>query len=121
MKANELRIGNWVWNEPQQIPVQVDIKILQEQLNADKGFGESWQPIPITEEMLLKFGFVFGMKFQDFVRGKYCYVEILGCNFYGYFSENGVFYFNSKTEIKHIHQLQNLYFALTGEELGINL
>ena len=30
------------------------------------------------------------------------------------------FYINGYHEIKYVHQLQNLYFALTGEELEIN-
>jgi len=66
------------------------------------------QPIPLTEEWLLKFGF------DDL--GTYGYGR---GNFHICLHENE-FYFsinNRKVFIKHVHQLQNLYFALTGEEL----
>jgi hypothetical protein len=65
----------------------------------------------------LKFGFVFGIHLQDFTKGKYAWVELKNKNLYGEFSESGIFYFGIKTKIQYVHQLQNLYHALTGEEL----
>ena len=80
------------------------------------------KPIPLTEELLLKCGF----------RGSYSnelYINIKkGTNLYslGYnFIENRCYldvdftFIDLDNEIKYLHQLQNLYFVLTGEELKI--
>lgn len=69
---------------------------------------------PITEEWLLKFGFI-----DDKSNGfdlSIIHIEfILSIGF--------VYYVNGEATnsiiIQYIHQLQNLYFALTGEELTI--
>jgi len=65
-------------------------------------------PIPLTEEWLLKFGFLktngYGFKmFGNWLQ-----------------KEDDVYWYNVNgnfVEIKHVHQLQNLYFALTKKEL----
>lgn len=68
---------------------------------------EKIQPIPLTEEILLKFGF---LKDDNFYHLNNIWIS----NFYeNYFSLDGF----DETKIEFVHQLQNLYFALTGEEL----
>jgi hypothetical protein len=79
----------------------------------------SMNPIPLTEEWLIKFGFE---KKID------CYKNI-NYNFNGYFAsfdcDNPMWFGEDgcceqvtiKDNIKYVHQLQNLYFAVTGEEL----
>ena len=121
MKANELRIGNYInyrivdklderqeWDEASIIDGQ-DLDYLEKNPN-DKDF----QPIPLTEEWLLKFGFEKDL--DGFYRKKASYlIEVL-------FHDNGIIVTNQSVSLKHIeyiHQLQNLYFALTGEELTI--
>lgn len=122
IQANELRIGNWVlfYGEFSQVE-----SIGTYGCSFNKGFAKYTlpilKPIPLSEEMLLKCGFIIGMGFQDFLKGKYSFVEIKGGILYGEFSEEGVFYFNSKTQLKYLHQLQNLCFALTNQELKIEL
>jgi len=37
----------------------------------------------------------------------------------GLYSDDGYKMFGRDTTIKHVHQLQNLYFALTGKELEL--
>jgi hypothetical protein len=78
----------------------------------------SWvEPIPLTEEMLLKCGFV-----KDITSIK------LSCNNINLnirYDSNSIRigfgdYYRLK-HIKYLHQLQNLYFALTNEELQIEL
>jgi hypothetical protein len=69
--------------------------------------------IPLTEEWLLKFGFRL-----DNIHYTKDDVDLLMST--QMFSNEliGFFYSpNDRLEIKHVHQLQNLYFALTGEEL----
>jgi hypothetical protein len=67
-------------------------------------------PIPITEEWLLRFGFVSN-PYQDRYENKSIHVQ---CN-----KTRGVteLWIENMPHIKYVHQIQNLYFALTGEEL----
>lgn len=76
------------------------------------------QPIPITEEWLLKFGFEsydLELGTRVFYNIKTFIVEVGGWS-------NPIYYTQEKvliSYIEHIHQLQNLFFGLTGEELTI--
>jgi len=80
---------------------------------------DSFEPIPLTEEWLLKFG--WGRGEYDY---EYEYADNVSLKnavlLYDY--KNQVFTLelsSDQLEIKlyHVHQLQNLYFALTNEEL----
>lgn len=133
MKATELRIGNWlnhnIENKPYAIttisrhPEHEDCYMVL--------FGymphctlEFMSPIPLTEEWLVKFGFSgitedsryfikCGRKeiaMECTQEDKYEYLlyrRDVGIPFYGI------------GFIQYVHTLQNLYFALTGEELTI--
>ena len=80
------------------------------------GDAIAFEPIPLTEEWLLKFGFVNGGK-SDFDKKK------LSIHLPSFYYTNGRTFYNSwrimDYSVKSVHQLQNLYFALTGEELEI--
>ena len=108
MKATELRIGNWVYNTGD-TQTFVDADIIHDIDLADKGSGNfRYTPIPLTEEWLVKFGFIetsYGWE------SAISTIEIVGKKFIQ--SRNGVV-------IKYVHSLQNLYFALNGEELTWN-
>jgi len=75
-------------------------------------------PIPLTEEWLINFGFIANRR----LRQKEFSANDNGCRLtlWTGITVPGFFYLDM-IEIKYIHQLQNLYFALTGEELQINL
>lgn len=122
LKANELRIGNLLFEEyggiyeVEGITGCGNVEMKKGAMTATGFYSISrLTPIPLTEEWLVKFGFVFGIKLHDFAKGKHKFVEFNVLN--GNFSESGVFYYSMKTQIKYVHQLQNLYFVLTGEEL----
>lgn len=114
MTASELRIGNLIFDDYREIVVDVHINILRSIINNNPCF---YKPIPLTEEWLLKLGFqehpndyyYFGgykIRFDldnDLNPIKFCFL----------FFDIG----DWEMEIKYVHQLQNLYFALTGEEL----
>ena len=81
------------------------------------------RPIPLTEEWLLKFGWIFNIETDTYerypngdarmhltYRGVNCSFDML----------NYVLKSTICNSIKHVHQLQNLYHALTGEELKTN-
>ena len=99
MEANELRIGNLV-EYPSGATYKVDI------LYKEYSLLETWKAIPLTEEWLLKLG--FNNNIFDF-----CF-EII--DFY-ITNDESKFMFQSCLEIKTVHQLQNLYFAITETEL----
>jgi hypothetical protein len=112
MKANELRIGNWVSNY-----IGTQCKVEEWSFNNSYKFGLSAysidrsEPIPLTEEWLIKFGFEkLAPKGSIFKLGEF-HVQ----NFYPI----GFYECRNHIKIEHIHQLQNIYFALTGEELSL--
>jgi hypothetical protein len=111
MKAQELRIGNYLQDFGGNIAQVIH-------LTKDKIILES--PITLTEEWLLKFGFSNGISKGGFTFDK-CKLSI---HLKSYSYPNGRTYFNSwcilEKQIEYVHQLQNLYFALTDEELTIN-
>lgn len=94
----ELRIGNAVL-DPIGMEKEVSLQVLQK---IERGF--KYTPIPLTPEILEKCGFEkcscggwkHGIHISKYDNGKLYYKTVI---------------------IKYLHQLQNLYFALTGEEL----
>jgi hypothetical protein len=129
MEARELRIGNLLTCESgirEVCRIDVDGCVTSQVGEAMKYDGRptTLEPIPLTEEWLER----FGLKSHDLdsiknpylenVVGKYRgedkfeFVISSGDDYYGGWSYNTI-------EIKYFHQLQNLYFALTGEELEL--
>jgi hypothetical protein len=128
MKSNELRIGNQIKYHDKIITVagivRNTIYYESKELCFDGNIGDynPFEPIPLTEDWLLKAGFevVYDSEFTkrlDFIKdNRFDFFinkqneTISGIRF------KGNTFFN---EVKHVHQLQNLYFALTGNELKI--
>ena len=113
MKASELRIGNLVQSYADIITVEyVDKLLLKGFFHRDIIYNTSIQikhckPIPLTEEWLLKFGFEKRyetcFQYKNFIlNDKFIMMDI-----------------DITIQLKYVHQLQNLYHALTGEELTI--
>jgi hypothetical protein len=69
------------------------------------------EPIPLTEELLLKCGF------EKRVWGNVTYYNP-NLDLDRDFRVRGI---DWNVQIKYLHQLQNLFFALTGEELEVKL
>jgi len=105
IQANELRIGNWLISAKTDEPFQVDCIPNDAPITAT--------PIPLTEDVLLKCGFVkvnstwFAGRLSKFRLNIAFDVEFQN-HWLG-------------IRLKHLHNLQNLYFALTNQELQINL
>lgn len=76
-------------------------------------------PIPLTEELLLKFGFELRYKTEDGMIYGLGNITLIYChttdNDFGFFL-NG---YHNDVHIQELHQLQNLYHSLTGKELEI--
>ena len=129
MEATELRIGNFIYK---QIPKKDTQLQLVEVLSIDGSFEfldvknsesyitekcslKAFEPIPLTEEWLGKFGFDIKDKDRlDWVKGAF--------NLERSNEDNNKFCFEVYSHyipLDYVHQLQNLYFALTGEELKL--
>lgn len=115
MKANELRIGNYVYRQSSKLIVDKSSIYQIENVNIQSAFR--YDPIPLTEEWLLKFGFVhvnddlFKLHITESV------LLIVNLNFLSkdiaICINNQRFYMRKK----YVHQLQNLFFDLKGGEL----
>ena len=126
MEAKELRIGNYVSRNNETIIINsIGNGIVQ--LTDDIRIGivgineAEISPIPLTEEWLVNFGFVKDENLYEDVY-KYIYTNgqcrIAENNFdsFTYFPES-LFAFH--IDMTNVHQLQNIYFAITGDELTI--
>jgi len=146
MNANELRIGNLIQIKLGEIEIaKVEELTLQTENNNQYYILktnllsnnsdwvdpiDSFEPIPITDEWLLKFGFV---------KQKNYYKKSTGISSYSWFRRGSHFFTIEKYDyidygetwhptlnfdniinvIQYVHQLQNIYFALRCEELTI--
>lgn len=107
MKASELRMGNYVYFEHD----KENLELLK--FDFDMGWNMDYiKPIPLTEEWLIKFGYMFNN----------CYY-LKDDSDIEFFKSNGKlfceFYGNWFSNIEYVHDLQNLHFAIYKEELKI--
>lgn len=120
IQANELRIGNELFNGKVVSLPDGDVIVNDGYQDWKQSkLVDGFTPIPLTEEILLKCGFEYVKEIMAYACEKHCY----------FFIENGLIEFHPFCtndsdcflRIKHLHQLQNLYFALANEELSITL
>jgi hypothetical protein len=102
MKANELRIGNFIYYGANErvLDTLLFLQLLK--------YTTIFEPIPLTKEWLLKFG-IEKMHDGNYWNKKLCIRKDIN-EFYALYEQGRIY-------IQHVHQLQNLHFALTGEEL----
>ena len=114
--VKELRIGNIVSRRGSHEELAVDIDLFIK-ISRHPIFFE---PIKLTEEWLLKFGFAkdedqLKWGYLDFTKGS-IYIRL---NIDSTFYRDGHKCLGDMKHLKCVHQLQNLYFALTGTELTL--
>jgi hypothetical protein len=135
MKNNELRIGNLV------LALTGETKYTEVVVNTIFGYGinsyyneaeyvyDEIKPIQLTEEWFLKFGF-FVDNFDYVIPISECELVTLGlipqdeeCSAYSVCvtqtDPDGDDQTAFLSDISYVHQLQNLYYALTNQELTI--
>ena len=125
MRAQELRIGNLLmWEDESEDIIAMKDIILRDNyysVSFDGGYAQldEFIPIKLTEGWLKKLGFK-----STGVWGDYSNEKLLICSDLkddgSKLIYSGEYYFkhgNNRVPLKYIHQLQNLYFALTGKEL----
>lgn len=133
MKANELRIGNWIAQAHAKIQVT---KILENFVVCTDHNGhisdckyENIDPIPLEPELLERCGFVkepprhytidLGKGINGMLAVCICFTdcgEILFQQVVG-----GGFYQGVDVPVTSLHQIQNLYHAITGNELEVKM
>lgn len=127
MKANELRIGNYLNGKRGHVVVteiRANNNVKIHDNTSSFYVGICLIPIEITKEWLLKLGFEYSEYYKNYkVKAGNSYFNSVGwndddCEWYynNDISDAGCYYI---TSIKYVHQLQNLFFALTGQELTI--
>ncbi len=121
VSASDLRIGNMVFIDNDTI-ISID-GISEDELHSLNGYDHPsrFKPIPISEEILLHVGF------DKKLNGKVIPYDIN--DIYRIYSDKNIYEFwvldadyeeiayCKLCKITYLHQLQNLYFALTGTEL----
>ena len=127
MEAKELRIGNWVkgsfLGELCKV-TQLGHEKYHEYVGAE-GIGfygqNGFEPIPLTPDILVKAGFENRSSTTDYIfeYGKFIIGGTRKRLFPSVWGEDGLQDYGDL--IEYVHQLQNLYFALTGKELTFDL
>jgi hypothetical protein len=117
INANELRIGNWYLGASRQEPLQATARFIQQ---LDEGLINC-SPIPISSEILEKCGFTRLNNGWNMGEHKSYMDEIFSLFDENYCQGELDLRLNGSDlpmpKVKYLHQLQNLYYGLTGEEL----
>lgn len=122
--AGELRLNNWLNFDSVDCPVQIDgIQSYMLSFNGSFTSIDDFNPIPLTEEILIKVGFNYADDENYFLQ-----LPVFGMFKFMLHSDKSdnfeIVTFSIKDvskEVRSVHQLQNLYYTLTGEELEIKL
>jgi len=121
MKANEVRIGNFVYvfnseNKKKMLPIKDGLEIERILRNTLK-----IKPIRLSYKILMMCG--FELINDEFVLELSSGIKIVQTNFFGMWTleYNGLLPEKQMIpfELDFLHQLQNLYFCLNGEELEV--
>lgn len=136
MKGNDLRLGNWIMGIGYMRVTELKTELGNNFItasNKDVVFmdeEDSFQPIELTEEVLLKIGFD-AMHENRYMYEKsiinkhninddvYVTFHIINKTLKINFSKN--LQILNLYDIKYLHQLQNAYYCLTGKELEVEL
>lgn len=115
MQASELRVGNLIEFNNRITPksiVTVNPRFFRSMMSdEDIEITPYYSGIPLTEKWLIKFGFN-GIEWK-FRKDFFFRINMRGQQFYMDIDED----IANWVLLKYVHQLQNIYFALTGEEL----
>lgn len=117
IQSNEVRRGNFTLT-PRKLIVRIDT-INENSFSAINKNSLRWYsklyPIPITEDWILNFG---GKKNDEEITipiNRNLYISFIDSECQLVTDDDFLV-----MDINHVHQLQNLYFSLTGEELTLS-
>lgn len=131
--VRELKIGDFVYLQKSKTPYQItelgysEIEYPRYEASGIsteavfRTYIENLYPIPLTEELLLSCGFT-----ESYSDSKGYVYSINGVNFLRCFFDIPSFFIETEEDddlfnrpIENLHQLQNIYFVLTGKELEV--
>jgi|SRR5690606_7570353 len=124
MKPNDLRMGNLVYNRHNEV-TEVDLSDLK-QMCQPRMDGNGYSGIPLTSEWHPRLG--FDMKGDPSIKlgspDRVLFFVITNSGYYPHLYYSPEFSNEDPqvvglNRIEYIHQLQNLYHALTGNELEV--
>ena len=120
MKLNELRIGNYArnWLIEEGAITSIDSRTKEASVFHEKSGTHHCEisridPIPLTEEWLKRFGF----EYDRDVKAWTILIPLDELDFAFVLDSDLDFFTYKHIKIDYVHQLQNLCFALTEEEL----
>jgi hypothetical protein len=119
MKANELRIGNYVYLKSKDKIYEISSgHDIEEISDAPENFDA--KPIPLTEEWLLKFGFKKELD-KSLSKGDIAIFldKRFKTNLFLQENQESFKWYSYELKVEYVHQLQNLYFTLACKELTI--
>ena len=130
INANELRLGNWVHHNVSAWSYRNDDGVISNENDNFIWEDRDWyalgectlsldviEPIKLTEEWFLKFGFkkeggeYYNLFLKEFT------IEVFGTKLPINDREYRLRSYGNELKLFYVHQLQNLYFILTGLEL----
>lgn len=106
MRPTELRLGNLVYNRHSEV-IEVDVYDLRHMCQPRMD-GHGYSGIPITAEWLERYGFTVEHTVGGWLRWQKGDFKLL---------DRKLPHDGPKEPVLFVHQLQNLYHAVTGEEL----
>lgn len=129
MRAEELRIGNWITAKDFKGPFQVAANTFSDVTLHNVNGKDFFKPIPLTEDWLKRFGFeshspgLFRVKIHP-DQNRYLETMLPSRDFW----DMTIIIVKERSEdvelwiraVKYVHELQNLIHSLTGEELKLN-
>lgn len=128
IQSKDFRVGNWLQDTQFKKPFYVsalDIYEISKRENYD-----GLEPLPLTPEILKKCGFADYNSLPSEYPGEYdlrlYYIYEKSHYAYLSFKNNSLILIDGDglgicIEKKYLHQLQNLYYALCGEELNVQI
>lgn len=99
--VKDLRVGNYIECDGEIIQVDLGFFSLMWDYDRDFEFYYNIHPIPVSEDMLLKFPEWFADKIRN--------------GYYNYSNGNDT----QSVDVEYLHTAQNLYYCLTKKELKI--
>jgi hypothetical protein len=122
MEASDFRVRNYFMNDFGTVLQVCEVRMNHleaDNFNTQCRYKDEVFGIPLTEEWLLKFGF----KKDEDIQKEWSYTLNISGGIVTLFHHNktaGLIFIDLASGlVQYVHQLQNLYFALKGEELEI--
>jgi hypothetical protein len=119
MRANEFRLGNYIQTDKGDVAVIIRVEqdgIMVAPIDEDD-YDYHVLPIPLEKDWVVNFGFKPNRYNDEFIKGDL----LLDCEYTDYNTWNVVFKGQCfPIDLKYVHELQNIYYAIFGVELVLN-